>query len=354
MSALKSTENPGFDTVLDFNIFEHHDDEEDLFYKNKLVAIVEGEVTPKQAAIEIDTFITHDSERLYKLHRAYHFSPEDLPDEIRGQLPLPADSNERELGIHCPNPGGHIEMFMHWVFRLGSAFPPGHVGQDRLIAFLEALRDLPRHEIVTIASPSVASPSDDQVEQNMYTTLEVWPIGGHWLLLQMVAHYEAQAYLYRLYAATRLPPTEIDLRLRNFQSAIARMTALDLIDCGWLSSLEGILPLHPWYPDLNDPEGQGFGQDQGFRWLAGWIIAGVQWLLRAEVGQYVYQQCQKREKIVERPEMWSMQRWQQWKDQFAFAANEVWVGVHAQELARLALQKMIEYEGGGATAGGDL
>ncbi|PYI15955.1 hypothetical protein BO86DRAFT_406282 [Aspergillus japonicus CBS 114.51] len=351
MSSPESTENPGFDTVLDFHIFEPHDDEEDLFYKNKLVALVEGEITPQQAATEIDTFITHDSERLYKLHRAYHFVPDTLPDEIRRRLPLPHGKDERELGIYCPNPGGHIEMFMHWVFRLGSAFPPGHVGQDRLIAFLKALRDLPRHKIVTVASPS----DNKVVEENMYTTLEVWPMGGHWLLLQMVAHYEEQAYLYRLYAAKRLPPTEIDLRLRNFQSAIARMTALDLIDCGWLSSLEGILPSHPWYPDLNDPEGQGLGEDQGFRWLAGWIIAGAQWLLRAEVGRYVYQQCLKREKIVERSEMWSMERWRQWKDQFAFAANEARVGVHAQELARLALQKMTDYEGGGdAIAGGDL
>lgn len=41
------------------------------------------------------------------------------------------------------------------------------------------------------------------------------------------------------------------LRWRNYQSSLARLTALKLIDCGFLSSLEHLLPSSREYPDLN-------------------------------------------------------------------------------------------------------
>ncbi|PYI36067.1 hypothetical protein BP00DRAFT_432493 [Aspergillus indologenus CBS 114.80] len=328
MSFSTSIKNLDFDTVLELNLLEHHDDEEDLFYKSRLAAVANGDITPEQAATDIDVYMTLEAER--------------LPKEIRAKLPLPEGGDETDVGIHCPNPGGHIEMLIHWVFKLCSAFPPGHIGQERIIGFLEALRALPKHRFITLSSSR-----DDDEEENMYTTLEVWPMGGNWLSLEMAARFEGDA------ERLRLPPTETDLRLRNFQSAIARITALDLIDSGWISSLETILPTHSWYPKgLNDDDSedqQGLNnKDQGFRWLAGWVIASVQWLLRPEVGRYVYRQCTKRERITKRSDMWSAQRWQQWKEQFAYVAKEERVGIHAQELAGLALETMIRYEAGDA------
>ncbi|PYI24526.1 hypothetical protein BO99DRAFT_470121 [Aspergillus violaceofuscus CBS 115571] len=116
-------------------------------------------------------------------------------------------------------------------------------------------------------------------------------------------------------------------------SAVARITALDLIDSGWISSLETILPTYSWYPKgLNDDDSedqQGLNnKDQGFRWLAGWVIASVQWLPRPEVGRYVYRQCTKRERITKRSDMWSGHRRQRWKEQFPYVAKEERIGIY--------------------------
>ncbi|OJJ96087.1 hypothetical protein ASPACDRAFT_1859833 [Aspergillus aculeatus ATCC 16872] len=236
MSYSARIKNFDFDTFLDFNLFEHLDDEEeDLFYKNRLAAVANGDMTLEQAATDIDAYITQEADRVHEVPRAYHFNLERLPEEIRGKLPLPEDDDE---------------------------------------------------------------------EENMYTTLEFWPMGGGWLSLEMAARIEGDAYIYHPASAEqlRLPPTETDLRMWNFQSAIARITALDLIDCGWISSLETILPTHSWHPEgRNDID----SDDQ-------------EWLNSKDQG---------------------------WKEQFAYVAKEESVSIHAQELAGEVLEKMIGYEG---------
>ncbi|PYH92798.1 hypothetical protein BO71DRAFT_485099 [Aspergillus ellipticus CBS 707.79] len=186
-------------------------------------------------------------------------------------------------------------MVIQWAARLCSALPPGHVGQDRIIAFLEALRDLPRHEVAKVVFPT----NEGEIVENMFQTMEVWLLDGRWLSLQEEFR-------------------ELDLRWRNFQSAMARIKALNLINCEDLCALEMILPFDGWYPDLND------GKAEGFHWIAGQVIASVQWILRPEVGRYVYRECRKFERIVsDWPRVvWSMERWQQWKDQFEFVARE--------------------------------
>ncbi|PYI28892.1 hypothetical protein BP00DRAFT_350127 [Aspergillus indologenus CBS 114.80] len=255
---LEPPPNPhlGFDSVLDLNLLEDWDDEEDIWYKKLLISLVDGETSPTQAATEIDTYITTESNERYEIHRAYTYHRDQMPPHTE------------EVTVGAPAPGAHFEMVVRWITRLASAFPPEHVGQDRIVAFLEALRALPRHGI-HIISPS----RENDEEDNFYAR-------------------------------------------------------------------EGILPDDGWYPNLDDPT----HRDSGYRWLAGWVIAGAQWLLRPEVRSHVYQQCLNQEKVGRREDMWSRERWQRWKDQFARLAIEERLGPHARELAGLVRQRTVAHE----------
>ena len=147
--------------------------------------------------------------------------------------------------------------------------------------------------------------------------------------------------IYRVYPGLPPPPTERDIRYRNSQSALARLTALGLVDFQLYSVLTMIIPsFHSWYPDLDN------GQEEGFNWLTGYVIAGAQWIIQPDAGRYVYRECKKVAKAVSvSPKLsWSMESWQQWKQQFAFVAGEERVGVRARELAQLAYQQMLALE----------
>lgn len=67
----------------------------------------------------------------------------------------------------APNPSGDLEELIQWIARLCSAFPPYHPGQDRIIKFLEVLRDLPRREV-----PDGVPPEDGSEEP--YPTMTFW------------------------------------------------------------------------------------------------------------------------------------------------------------------------------------
>ncbi|PWY83394.1 hypothetical protein BO70DRAFT_361513 [Aspergillus heteromorphus CBS 117.55] len=321
------TEEVVFDTPLSLNLYEDFDDDEDLWYKGILVSLVTGDVTPTQAAIDIDTYITQLANQRYEAYQEYQ--------ELHpGQTPTDEEERDRVSG---PNPRGDVEMLIQWAARLCSAFPPSHAGQERIISFLEALRDLPRHKVLNVVFPR-------EEGDGMYTAMELWPLRGRWLSLQQEFRYIEDEVIYRTYRAKQPPPSEPDLRWRNFQSAIARITALDLINCDFMCSLGLIIPSHSWYPDLED------GNAEGFNWVAGQVIAAVQWLLRPEVGRYVYQQCRNADTVAsdDRRVIWSLEKWGQWKEQLARVGEEQRFGVHARELAKLACQRMALYERGDA------
>ena len=160
-------------TPLDLNLFQVWDDDEDLWYKNLLVALVQGDQTPTQVAIKIDTYITQASIKQQAVHQQY------LVHDKKTRTTSEKNKDEEEELVGPPNPDVHILMIMQWVARLCTAFPPGHVGQDRIIAFLEALRALPRHEVVKASLPKAeGEPEDDEY---VYGRLEMWPFGKDWL-----------------------------------------------------------------------------------------------------------------------------------------------------------------------------
>lgn len=176
MSTLNT--NPGYsddfeDKPLPLKLYSEHDDEEDLPIKKKLEALVNGDTSPSQTAIDFDTAITEVTNQKQK-------EVMKRPDQ---QALTP---EERAQGINMydlvPNPRLAIHTIFLSLARLCSAFPPYHPGQNRIVEFLEALRGLPRHEAYT------GCPSEDPNEP--YPTVLLWPLGGDWEGVAVLFDYE--------------------------------------------------------------------------------------------------------------------------------------------------------------------
>lgn len=140
------------------------------------------------------------------------------------------------------------------------------------------------------------------------------------------------------YSNIETPGSEAQLRWRNFQSAIARLTSSGLIDCGFLCALADILPSSGDYPDLEKRKVGGQNR------VSGDAIAGAQWILWPGQGQYVYQECRKKDNIDDPRQMWSMQRWNQWNEQSGFVSGDERFMEQARLVARLARHQMLAYE----------
>lgn len=143
---------------LPFKLIEHWDAEEIIYGKKRLVALVNGDVTPHNAAIEFNTAVVQ------KAHRK-------LQELLKRPDPRNPTPEEEEQGIPsmraiAPNPSGDLELFIQWIARVCSACPPYHPGQERIIEFLVVLRNLPRREVPDGVPPEG---SDEP-----YPTITLW------------------------------------------------------------------------------------------------------------------------------------------------------------------------------------
>ncbi|KAL2004513.1 hypothetical protein VTN00DRAFT_3398 [Thermoascus crustaceus] len=301
MAIEQSDEKP-----LDLQLFRNDDDDEDIFYKKRLHALVNGDVTPSKAATNFDAWIVDEANmRLKELMKRP--DPRNLTPE------------EEEQGITlrsvAPNGSGNIEMVFQSI--------------AKIIQFLETLRAMPEHRVPD------GVPAEDPDDQDQM--IRLWPFGGNWMALAEVFRREADEYSYP-YSDIETPGSETQLRWRNWQSAIARITAAGFIDCGFLCALGDILPSSRDYPDVEKCKVGGPNR------VGGDVIAGAQWIIRPDEGRFVYQQCKKVEKIDGPRAMWSMERWKQWKDQFAFVAGDERFDAKARQVAELVGQKMVAIE----------
>ncbi|KAB8275419.1 hypothetical protein BDV30DRAFT_236785 [Aspergillus minisclerotigenes] len=293
---------------LDIKLSGPHDDEEDIFFKDLLLSLVGGEISPNEAANNLNKWIVENSNT-------------DLEERKRYPDPWNVPSPENPSWV-APNPSGLITCFFESFARLCSAFPPGHVGQDRLIQFLEALRDMPKHEVPNYL------PNDPP--EDFYYLLELWPFGGSWLGLTEVFRTEAEDRGYS-YATFATPGSDMQIGWRNWQSILARITALRFVDCSFLCALEGILPQSKMPPHSR---------------VSGDVLGGVQWILHPDTGLYVYRQCKAVEKVStsDSRAMWSLERWGQWKDRLETIASDDTFAPEVREIARLAVDRMGELE----------
>ncbi|KAI1394268.1 uncharacterized protein F4822DRAFT_424747 [Hypoxylon trugodes] len=303
------------DEPLDLQIFADEDDADDKTYKQILLALVSGELSPHAVAADFDAWVVRESNRRLKLLM-------ERPDP-KGLTPQ-EESSGMTMRMISPDASGYIEEAFSAIARLFSAFPPNHPGQDRIILFIEALSAMPEHR----APDAIPDSSNDG-----YITL--WPFGGNWQALAELFRKEASAYFFPC-PDIGIPGSEKRLRWRNLQSAMARLTAMELIDCGFLCALEYILPSNPYYPGLGKKELDGPNV------IGGSAIAGAQWIVAQPdlVGRYVYAQCQQAGSVDGPRDMWSAERWGQWKEQFEFIARDGRFDDEARRVAELALRRM--------------
>ncbi|KAH7119919.1 hypothetical protein B0J11DRAFT_534869 [Dendryphion nanum] len=314
-----STPSPSDKEPLALNLFNEHDDDEDIFYKKNLQDLLDGTVSPSKAASDFDTWVTTSShQRLTAL----------LSRPFPYTLTVEEEKSGTNLRTISPNASGFIELVFPTIARLCSAFPPHHEGQDRIIGFLEALRALPEHR-----APD-GIPEEAGAEGHFIT---LWPFGGNWRALAEVFRREAEDFSYP-YSDIETPGSEVQIRWRNFQSAIARLTTLNLIDCGFLCALGNIVPSSYNYPDFKTRKIGGPNR------VGGDVIAGAQWILWPDEGAYVYQQCKKVEKIEGLRTMWSMERWNVWKEQFAFVTGDERFDTQARAVAKVVGRQMLALE----------
>lgn len=145
--------------TLPFKLIEGWDTEDEILQKQKLEALVNGEITPHDAAIEYNTAVVQEADR-------------KLQELLKRPDPRNLTPEEEEQGIPstraiAPNPSGNLEELIQWIARLCSACPPYHPGQERIIEFLVVLRDLPRREV-----PDGVPPEEGSDEP--YPTITLW------------------------------------------------------------------------------------------------------------------------------------------------------------------------------------
>lgn len=132
------------DKLLPLQLFTQDDDDDAIAIKSRLEAVINGSVTPTQAAIDFDAWLAHEAEQRLEAFQ-----------KRTGQDRYDLTAEEEERGIHSlrsigPDPEGHINHLFEGIAKLCSSFPPFHAAQSLIIEFLEALRALPQHDVPTV------------------------------------------------------------------------------------------------------------------------------------------------------------------------------------------------------------
>ncbi|RAH71179.1 uncharacterized protein BO66DRAFT_470695 [Aspergillus aculeatinus CBS 121060] len=278
---------------LQFKLYDKWDDEDDLWIKHRLEALVNQQITPEQLALDMDHRITALTRR------------------------------NRNDGIEPQRAEQFIGPFFQALTKMCSVFPPYHPGQNQLIALVKALNALPRHVIPEGLSPA-------QLEEKPWITTTLWSFDdsyqeGNWKSCAEAFNFE-HVYVLAPY------------RIRNYDSAMARLTCAGLIDCAFLSSLRFILPTDE-YPDLTKRPIDGPNK------LGNYLVGAAQWILGPKECRYAYTECQKVERVdVRQRELWSRENWAEWKRQFAFVAGDERFVQKYRSVAAQAHHQMITCE----------
>ena len=140
--------------TLDPRLFDEDDDAEDLAYKQTLNGVITLATAPSQAATQIDDWVTSEANARFR-----RLKDRALTQEEKDSLYL--------IG---PNPSRHVDMIVGCIARLCSAYPPAHAAQNALIDFIQALHDLPHHEVPDLSYDDSDKPVFDK-------TCSLWPFG---------------------------------------------------------------------------------------------------------------------------------------------------------------------------------
>ncbi|KAJ9491098.1 hypothetical protein VN97_g2164 [Penicillium thymicola] len=219
-------------------------------------------------------------------------------------------------------------MMVGTVAKICSSYPPGHTAQNLLIEFFRALKALPRHNVPNL------SYKDDSDEPTFDVKLKLWSFGTpsvECLVQKFQREAEGLAYPF---SEVETPGSEAQLRWRNLQSFISRLTALELIDCSVASALPYILPSHHAYPNLEQR------RTSGPQRIAGDLIAAAQWLDSDAARQWVFSQCKNVGEGDGSRQIWSVDTWNQLKSQMSFISSDRRFEQQTRDLAQSLREKM--------------
>lgn len=133
-------------------------------------------------------------------------------------------------------------------------------------------------------------------------------------------------------SSTGQPDGHSEIRWRNYQSAVARITMTGSSDCGFLRALRDILPHGEQYPSLkvravSTPEQIG-----------GHVQVAAQWVIGPGEARHVFSQCKKEQRSDGKNprDMWSREHWGIWTAQFQLIAGDPRVASWARDVAKAA------------------
>lgn len=160
-------------------LFDDDDETEDLVYKNLLQALITQSKSASDVAAEIDTWISQDAHEKYNALKSRNppFHLEEGEETWSSMLVL------------GPNPSKYISSLFFTIAAVCSAFPPAHPAQNRLIELIQALKDLPRHDV-----PSFLPPDDDD-KYNFDEVMTLWEFGTdnvRWLMMKFNSEVEGE------------------------------------------------------------------------------------------------------------------------------------------------------------------
>lgn len=136
-----------------------------------------------------------------------------------------------------------------------------------------------------------------------------------------------------------VPGSETRIRWRNWQSAIARITTLGFIDCGFLCALGDVLSSSTFYPN------QTTTMIRDSKRISGDMIAGMQWLQSQQEGRFVFMHCMRVKESDDPKVMWTIQRWLEWKFQFTWMIiDEDSFNLEERQIAQQVLDRMLVLE----------
>ncbi|KAM4056755.1 hypothetical protein HRG_003621 [Hirsutella rhossiliensis] len=292
---------------LDPRLFDGDDDAEDLAYKQILNGVIAQTTPPSQAATQIDKWVTSEAKMRFRQLKDRQLTQEEKDG----------------LNLFGPNPSRHVDMIVGSIATVCSAYPPAHAAQNALVGFIEALKAIPKHQVPGLSYDNSHEPVLDE-------TYSLWPFGTRSTqYLAQRFQREAEEFAYP-FSEVETPGSEFQLRWRNLQAFIARLTTLDLIDCSAVSALSYILPSALTYPDLKERKKGGPQR------IAADLVAASQWLAPDQARSWVYKQC----KANAGEALWTMQNWGQWKEQLSFIAGDERFGDETRALARSLGDKM--------------
>ncbi|KAG8424706.1 hypothetical protein J3458_001478 [Metarhizium acridum] len=216
-------------------------------------------------------------------------------------------------------------MILRAIARVCSAYPPSHPVQDALVGLFQALKAMLKHKVPDLSYEYESN------EPYFGRKLTLWPFGTPSVeYLAQNFQREAEEFA-NPFSEVETPGSEFQLRWKNLQGFISRLTSLDLIDCGMASALEYILPAHHAYSDI-DKRPQG-----GPKRIEADLIAAAQWIEPDQPPQWVYNQCRT---TAGTRKIWGMHNWNLFKEELSFFGTDERFSQETRRLAESLRQKM--------------